>query len=96
MRILDKYRFESRGAKGCSNSDYLLLSTTCCGGHCAEDVELHTLYPDPSDLTRRIEVWDSQPACPHCGAYEWDFIEVKALADVPESWRWACRPEVAN
>ena len=92
MRILDKYRLETHGANGCSNSDYLLCRTTCCGGHCAEDVELHTLYPDPRDLTRRMDVWDPQTSCPLCGVNEWDLIEVTAEADVPEPWRWACGP----
>jgi hypothetical protein len=89
MGVIDKYRFESHGASGCSNSAYHLDRTTCCGGYCVEDDELHGLYFDPADLTRHIDLWDTKP-CPLCGAVEWELVEVSELADVPAAWRWAC------
>ena len=92
MGVIDKYRFESRGRVGCSNSDYRLHRTTCCGGFCAEDDELLTLYFDPEDLGRRTDLWDPPKPCPLCSAAEYDLAEVTELADVPESWRWACWP----
>lgn len=93
--MIDKYRFESSGALGCSNSDYHLKRTTCCQGFCVEDDELSDLYVDPNDLTRRISLLRDRTErgpfpCPLCGADAWELIEVDDLADVPESWRWAC------
>ena len=92
MGVIDRYRFEKRGGFGCSNSDYHLHRTTCCGGYVVEDDELLDLYFDPTDLSRRIDLWEPPKPCPLCGAVEWDFTEVEELADVPESWGWACWP----
>src|SRR5690348_10324259 len=97
MGVIDKYRFEERSRAGCSNSDYRLHRTTCCGGFCVEDDELSDLYLDPADLSRRVSLLrersDTSPfLCPLCGAAEWDLAEVRELADVPEEWRWACHP----
>jgi hypothetical protein len=93
--LIDKCRFEQRSAAGCSNSDYRLLRTTCCSGHCVEDEELSDLYLDPADLSKRVSLLrletDTHPfPCPLCGTLEWDLDEVKELADVPDVWRWAC------
>ena len=55
MGVIDKYRFEHRGGHGCSNSDYLLHKTTCCGSFCVEDDELLDLYIDPTDLEKTIQ-----------------------------------------
>ncbi len=97
MGVIDKYRFEKRGGAGCSNSDYRLHRTTCCGGYCVEDDELSDLYLDPADLSRRVSLLrdraDTGPfPCPLCGTAEWDLAEVEELAGVPEEWRWACHP----
>jgi hypothetical protein len=95
MGVIDKYRFESRGGGGCSNSDYHLHRTTCCGGFCVEDDELSDLYLDPSDLSKRVSLLrgsadDSPFPCPLCGAGAWDLVEEEELSAVPASWRWAC------
>lgn len=95
MGLIDKYRFEKRGGVGCSNSDYRLLYTTCCGGYCVTDDELSDLYLDPGDLSRHVSLLqdrsDTRPfPCPLCAATEWDLVEVQELADVPENWQWAC------
>jgi hypothetical protein len=97
MGVIDKYRFEERGGGGCSNSDYHLHRTTCCGGYCVEDDELSDLYLDPADLSRWVSLLrersDTSPfPCPLCGAAEWELVEVQELADVPDEWRWACHP----
>src|SRR5688572_757209 len=97
MGVINKYRFETRGGHGCSNSDYRLHRTTCCGGCCVEDNELSDLYLDAADLSQRVsllrEPSDASPSpCPLCGVFEWDLAEVQGLADVPDEWRWACQP----
>lgn len=94
MSVIDKVRFETRGARGCSNSDYRLCQATCCGRYCVEDEELGDLYLDPADLGRTVSLLGAQgdlpPPCPMCGAPEWDLTEVRELPDVPASWTWAC------
>jgi hypothetical protein len=94
MSILDKWKFETRGGHGCSNSGYVLQRTTCCGSFAAEDIELQDLYIDPDDLSKSVVLTydprsEKPPACPFCGRSEWDMIEVTGIADVPEAWRWA-------
>jgi hypothetical protein len=94
--VIEKRQFESRGGHGCSNSDYDLLRTMCCGSYAVEDNELQDLYIDPADLTRWITLLydpraEAPPRCPFCGAVTWDTNEVTNLAEVPEAWRWATR-----
>ena len=93
MRIVDKYRFESRSRGGCSNSDYLLQRTSCCGRYCVEDDELSDLYFDSGDPSRRITLLrlpsDPPIPCPCCGALEWELREVTAIGEAPEEWSWA-------
>lgn len=90
MGIIDKYLFEKRGAHGCSNSDYLLHRTTCCGRTCVEDNELLELYVDPDDLNRRVTLRGDVVACPFCGSVKWNLEEILDVADIPDEWRWAC------
>ena len=95
MGIINKYQFEALSGGGCSNSDYRLHRTTCCGTYCVEDDELSDLYLDSADLSRRVSLLqersDTSPfPCPLCGATSWNLDEVRELADVPNEWRWAC------
>jgi hypothetical protein len=92
MGVIDKYQFESRGAVGCTNSDYSLQRTSCCQSYAAEDDELSDLYFDPADLSHRVSLLHS-PRCPFCGAAQWELIEVQEFAEVPAAWRWACAPK---
>jgi hypothetical protein len=97
MGVIDKYRFENQGGGGCSNLDYRLHRTSCCGRYCVEDYELSDLYLDSADLSRRVSLLrhrsDTSPfLCPMCWAADWDLAEVQELAEVPEEWRWACHP----
>ncbi len=93
--VLDKWKFEARGGHGCSNSDYRLKRTTCCGCYAVEDTELIELYTDPTDLNKSMTLGysprhgESPPRCPFCGANEWDMAEVESVSEVPEAWRWA-------
>lgn len=89
MRVIDKDKFENRGGYGCSNSDYGLLRATCCGRFGVEDCELHDFYFDPTDLTKRIRLWEND-ACPYCSAAEWDLKAIDASDNVPDEWKWAC------
>src|SRR5438094_899031 len=97
MGVIDKWRFEARGSHGCSNSDYRLHRTICCGSYAVEDVELLDLYIDAADLNKSVFLGysprhgESPPRCPFCGAEEWDLAEVEAVSDVPEAWRWAAK-----
>lgn len=90
MGLIDKWRFEARGSVGCSNSDYRLHRTTCCGAYCVEDDELLQLYFDPADLSRNILLIEGSP-CPICGSQQWDLTEVEDMNDVPPDWLWACK-----
>ena len=81
--VIDKYKFERFGGVGCSNSDYRLHRTTCCGGLGVEDVELLGFYFDPTDLGRRIELVQGC-SCPFCGVKDWGLEEVNELNEVPE------------
>ena len=95
MGVIDKNRFEKQGGGGCSNSDYHLHRTTCCGRHCVEDYELSDLYLDPNDLSIKVSLLgsgtDTFPwPCPLCGKAEWDLVEIQELYEVPKEWRWAC------
>lgn len=92
MRVLDKYRFESFGDVGCSNSDYRLHRATCCCSYFVEDVELLDLYLDPNNLSNRVDGVYGIP-CPLCGLSKWESVVVENLADVPLEWRWACVAE---
>ncbi len=97
MGVIDKWCFEARGGHGCSNSDYKLHQTTCCGSYAIEDVELCDLYTDPNDLSKSALLGyspshgESLPKCPFCGAAEWDLVEVTNVSNVPEAWRWAVK-----
>ncbi len=88
MRIIDKYKFEHRGGRGCSNSDYHLHKTTCCGSFCVEDDELMNLYLDPNDLSKVVKLW-GEIDCPFCGSKDWELKEILAIPEVPSSWHWA-------
>ncbi len=92
--LLDKWKFEARGGHGCSNSDYRLQRTTCCGSFAVEDTELQDVYIDASDLSKSATLLydprsEKPPVCPFCGATEWNMTEVTSTAEVPEGWRWA-------
>src|SRR5438477_8622357 len=96
MSVIDKYRFEPRGGHGCSNSDYLLRRTRCCGSFGVEDDELQDFYTDPTDLRKTVMLTyhprsESPPCCPFCGAREWDMVEITNAAEVPDAWRWAMK-----
>ena len=81
MSLIDKYTFESRSRSGCSNSDYRLCKTDCCGHFGVEDDELLEFYFDARDLSKHVfaekgrfmaVVWDGarvgQPATLRAGA----------------------------
>lgn len=93
MGMIDKRKFEQVGGVGCSNSDYHLRRTTCCGSYGVEDAELSDLYIDPGDLSKRLSllVVDSSPMpCPFCGSLDWDTNDVLELIDIPPAWRRWC------
>lgn len=52
MGNIDKETFEQRGARGCSDSDYDLCKTSCCGAWCVADDELGDLHLSGDDPTR--------------------------------------------
>ena len=88
MGVIDKYRFEHRGGHGCSNSDYVLHRTTCCGSFCVEDNELLDLYIDPADLGKATQLYNESP-CPFCDSVDWNLSEITELSGVPHDWCWA-------
>jgi hypothetical protein len=86
MNRLDELKFESAGASGCSNSDYVLCRTTCCAALCVEDVELTQLYVAPDDLSKLVALWGDVDRCPICGAAEWDVLPTADDDVVAGSW----------
>jgi hypothetical protein len=94
MFTLDKYEFEKRGARGCSDSAYRLVVLTCCERQVVEDVELSDLYFDATDLSRRVSLLRStdepQRPCPLCRAANWASNPIDDVASAVVEWRWAC------
>lgn len=83
---------------GIDNSHFVLMRTTCCERGAVEDDELNNLFFVPSDLSVKVSLLYSPaesppPACPLCGAYEWDLAEIRSQSEVPEEWRWVCSAE---
>ena len=90
MMGLDKGKFEKSGGYGCSNSDYELQATTCCGRPVVWDVELDDIYFDPADLTYAVRIWEQKNCpCPLCGALKWDVEEWDSTKCIPPEWAWA-------
>jgi hypothetical protein len=89
MGLVDKLVFESRGAHGCSDSDYTFALTTCCERVGVVDDELGDFYWSSDTPSRSISLGD-ESACPFCGASGWSFHHIDELEHVPEPWRWAC------
>jgi len=90
MGLIDKFTFEKRGARGCSNSDYTFAVTTCCELVGVVDDELHDFYWSPEDLSRVISVFQDS-VCPACRRSDWAFNHVSTIDELPEHWRWACK-----
>jgi len=95
MTLIDKSIFESRTNSGCSNSDYRLCRTACCGSFGVQDDELLDFYFDPTDLTRRIFI-GKETLCPFCDKRDWDFIEVDDFREIPREWRWAVQRDMSD
>ncbi len=88
MSTIDNIVFEKAGARGCSNSGYNLVETTCCHSYMVEDDELNDVYFDPSNLGNVIEATYSG-SCPICGANDWDYIQLNEWPREPTNWQWA-------
>ncbi len=86
--LIDKKIFETRGGFGCSNSDYTLVRTTCCGNFAVEDEELLDLYYDSENLNKVVKLFEKQN-CPFCNKNDWDFEEITDSLIVPNAWQWA-------
>mgnify|MGYP000223750898 CR=1 FL=1 len=88
MGTISKSATEKRGVKGCSNSEYNICKTSCCHSYVVSDDELHDVYFDPRDLSKRLKVWQ-QDSCPLCGAKEWDYPAVLEYKNENTGWQWA-------
>jgi hypothetical protein len=88
MSLIDKHGFEMRSHAGCSNSDYQLCRTECCGRFGVEDDELLDFYFDPVDLSRHIFL-ERGAACPFCASKNFSFEEIEEITEMPAEWRWA-------
>ena len=100
MGTVDHYKFEKRGARGCSNSGYDFCRLSCCDAWCVEDDELQELYFDATDLKKVVSMIDGAVPCPVCGAREWSVLSiddpnkwavltVDSPGETPPPWRWA-------
>ena len=88
MSLIDKHSFESRSRGGCSNSDYELCRTECCGRFGVEDDELLDFYFDAADLSRTVFLEKGVP-CPFCGAADWKREVIEDSTVIPPEWLWA-------
>ena len=86
--IINKSIFEARSKSGCSNSDYNLVRTTCCGKFAVEDDELLDLYYDSENLSKIVKLYEDSN-CPFCNSNEWDYVEIEDASLVPNHWKWA-------
>ncbi len=92
MSLVDKLTFESRGARGCSDSNYAFGMTTCCERVGIVDHELDEFYWSSDTPSSSLSLLEGA-ACPFCGASRWDLHDIVHLDQVPEHWRWACTSE---
>jgi hypothetical protein len=88
MSLIDKHTFEAASHSGCSNSDYQLCRTDCCGRFGIEDDELLDFYFDPTDFSRHIFL-ERGAVCPFCGVKDFQLQEIDDFAEMPAEWRWA-------
>ena len=88
MGTIDNPLFARWGARGCSNSDYNLVQTSCCGGYMVEDGELGELYTQPAQPAAHVPTYDLS-TCPLCQAPEWDYKPLAQWPHVPNGWTWA-------
>ena len=89
MGLVDKVVFEERGARGCSNSDYTFVITTCCERVGVIDEELDDFYWSADSPSKSLSLCDGA-ACPFCDASSWKLKHLDDIDHVPEHWRWAC------
>jgi len=89
MGLVEKFLFEKRSARGCSNSDYTFAVTTCCELIGVVDDELHDFYWDAEDLGRAVSFLDGS-VCPACSSSDWSLSHLDTFAQVPSQWLWAC------
>ncbi len=88
MGTIDKNIIEKAGARGCDNSDYNIVRTTCCNSYLVEDDELNEVYFDPEDLRKVIDVTYSGE-CPVCGSSSWDYKQLNEWPKEKTKWQWA-------
>jgi hypothetical protein len=88
MGTIDKNIMEKAGARGCSNSDYNIVITTCCNAYLVEDDELNDVYYDPEDLKKVIDISYSG-MCPICGSSSWSYQQLNEWPKEKSKWQWA-------
>ena len=88
MGTIDKKIIEKAGARGCDDSDYNIVKTTCCNSYLVEDDELNDVYFDPEDLNKVIDVAYSGE-CPLCGSSTWDYKQLTEWPKEKTKWQWA-------
>lgn len=93
MGTINSEILKSWGARGCSNSDYNLVETTCCNACLVEDWELNDLYKDPLDPSAVLSVWELA-ACPVCEAQEWDYAPLEEWPGRDTGWLWAQHSDI--
>ncbi|HEY6556310.1 MAG TPA: hypothetical protein VI072_03515 [Polyangiaceae bacterium] len=89
MGLVDKFIFESRGAHGCSNSDYTFAMTSCCERVGVIDDELSEFYWSSETPSRSVSLLNGS-SCPFCDASDWHLRHIDRPDHVPDHWRWAC------
>lgn len=89
MSLVDKHTFESRGARGSSDSTYAFAMTVCCERVGVVDDELSDFYWVSETPSAAVSLLADEP-CPFCAASRWSLRRLETLEHVPEHWRWAC------
>lgn len=88
MGTIDNHIFEKAGAKGCSDSDFNIVKTTCCNTYLVEDGELNEIYFDPADLRKSVDII-YLCGCPMCGSKLWNYYKFAEWPTEKTVWQWA-------
>ena len=92
MGTLDNALLERWGARGCSNSHYELVRSSCCGAFFVEDRELCVLYWNSNSPSARLNTFELE-RCPACSTAQWDYETLPNQPVLSTPWAWAYRSE---
>ena len=85
-------KFVSRGGVLYGDDDFVVVELSCCGTQCLYNEETLQLYLDPRNLKTPHLLIEGEPtpACPGCGATDWEFGDTDLPLDRIRrgAWGW--------